>query len=311
MSLRNASSLFHRSTHPIAAEFARLTAILFGLYLWHRLVRAVLSTVVGPDSVFAFGGLVVSGLVFGGTTVGGVLLFTAVYTDYRQIALGLQLPTRDDLPLVVMAGGVPTAGVALTKLVGTVIGVQYNSLLQYSVAVDPPLLPVLKLTGVSIVLGVPLFVITCQVLIQGSLKQVVDADSAIGLTTVAAGFVLLSNTGGLTTVPGRGKLLGLLVFTLLLGVGPYLVDHFGSDRRLAVAYGPAALFAGFVVVSGVAAVDSIAGGLFVATHLAALAVAAYSYDRTGSVLAPAVAYTTLELANTGVIYLFEAGLQSW
>lgn len=312
MSLRNASPRFHRSTHPIATEFARLTAILVGLSLWHRLVPAVLSTVVGPDSTFAFGGLVVSGLVFGGTTVGGVLLFTAVYTDYRQIGLGLQFPSRGDLPVVVLAGVVPIAGVALTKLVGTVIGVQYNALLQYSVAADAPLLPVLKLTGVTIVLGVPLYVIVCQILIQGSLEQVVDADRAIALTTLATGFVLLSNTGGgLTTVPDRGKLLGLLVFTLLLGVGPYLVDHFGSDRRPAVAYAPAVLFVAFVVISGVTAVDSLADGLFTATHLAALAVAAYSYDRTGSVLPPAVAYTTLVLANRGVIYFFEAGMQSW
>ncbi|WP_253738559.1 hypothetical protein [Halohasta salina] len=311
MSFRSVSSPFHHATHPIAGEFARLIVILSGLYLWHRLVRAVLSTVAGGGGPPAFSGVAITSLVFGGTTIGGVLLFTVAYTDYRNISLGLQLPSRGDLPLVGIAGVVPLIGVALTKLVGTVTGVQYNALLQYSVAADSSLLPVLKLTVISVLVGVPMFVIVCQILIQGSFGQAVDADRAIALTTFAAGFVLLSTTGGLTTVPDRGKLLGLLVFTLCLGVGPYLVDQFAPDRRPAVAYGPALLFIGFVVVSGVTAVDSFAGGLFIATHLAVLGVAAYSYDRTGSVLPPAVAYTTLELANTGTVYAFEAGLQSW
>ncbi|MFD1642512.1 hypothetical protein [Halohasta litorea] len=311
MSLRNASALFHRSTHAVAGEFVRLTAILGGLYLWHRLGRAVTSTVAPLGSSTPFGGSLLFSFLLGGVTVGGVLLFTVAYADSRNISLGLGLPSRRDRWLVGVAGLIPLAGVALTKLVGTLTGVQYNALLQYSVAADASLLPVLQLTGISLVLGVPLYVAVCQILIQGGLGRIVDADRAIVLTTLAAGFVLLSNTGGLTTVPDRGKILGLLVFTLLLGVGPYFVDHFGSDRRPAVAYGPALLFVAFVVVSGLAAVDSLSGSLFTATHLAVLGVAAYSSDRTGSVLPPAVAYTTLELANTGIIYFFEAGMQSW
>lgn len=311
MFLRDVSSPFHHATHPVAGEFARLTTILSGLYLWHRLVRVVLSTVAGSGSPPAFGGVVVSGLVFGGTTIAGVLLFTIVYTDYRNSSLGLQLPSRSDLPMVGVAGVLPVVGVALTKLVGSLTGVPYNSLTQTAVSADTPLLPVAKVTGVAVIVGVPLFVIVCQILIQDSLRQAVDADKAIALTTLVAGFVLMSNTGGLTVVPDRGRLLGAVLFAFLIGFGPYVVDQFDPERRPAVAYGPAFVFVAFVVVSGVAAVDSIAGGLFILTHLAVLGVAAYSYDRTGSVLPPAVAYTTLELANSGVIYFFEAGMQSW
>lgn len=74
---------------------------------------------------------------------------------------------------------------------------------------------------------------------------------------------------------------------------------------------PAALFAALVVLSGVAAVGSVAGGLFALTHLAVLGLAAATYERTGSVAVPAVAYATLLLANRLVVFLFEAGLQSW
>jgi len=84
-----------------------------------------------------------------------------------------------------------------------------------------------------------------------------------------------------------------------------------SDRLRYLTYAPVLLVTAVIVLSGVAEIESVAGGLFVTTHLAVLGIAAYAYERTNSVLVPALAYTSLLLANTTVMFVFEAGMQSW
>lgn len=298
-----------RPTPQLAVAFARVTAILIGLSVWHRLLSTLLEAVVGPLPGFV--GLLATGLVTGGLFIAGLVLFTRAYVAYRDIEFGLALPSRTDLPMVGVAGVLPLALVGLTKLVGSVVGVPYNSLTKTAVAADAAAGPVLLLTGLSVLLTVPVLVVVCQVLVQGSFEQVVDGDTAIGLTTLLTGFVMVSNTGGLTIVPDEGKLAGAVLFALVLGLAVHVNDRYPRDQLRYLAYIPLAVVTTLLVVAGLAELGSLAGALFAVTHLAVFAVAAFTYDRTGSILAPAVAYTTLVLANRAVVVLFEAGIQSW
>jgi hypothetical protein len=290
-------------------EFGIITALLIGVYLWGELVSKGLKSIFGGSSVS--GEVFLGGLGSGGILLVGLIGFAAVYSRFREIDIGLRLPSRKTAPLVGIAVLTPIVGVALTKLVGVVTGVPYNSLTKTSVAADPPVLSILLIAGLGLMIGVPMLVVICQILIQASFEQVVSADTAIVLTTAVAGFVMVSNTGGLATVPGLGKLIGTAAFTLSLGAAIYANQQFGNDWLRYLGFAPVVVVTGIIVFSGIAGVETVAGGLFAATNLAVLGIAAYTYDRTASLLAPALAYVALSLANRTVVYVFEAGLQSW
>lgn len=309
MSLQNGTSSSLRSDHPVAVELGIITALLIGVYLWRGLVREGLTVVVGTPPVV--GGMVSGALVSGGVLLLGLIAFTSVYATYRDIDIGLGLPSRNDATPAGIAVLVPVVCVAVTKLTGAVTGVPYNSLTKTSVAADAPVLPVLLIAGLGLIVGVPVLVVICQVLIQGSFEQVVSAKAAIVLTTVMTGFVMVSNTGGLVTVPEFGKLVGAVLFTLSLGVAVSANDRTDSRWLRCLGFVPVLLVTAIIILSGIAEIETIAGGLYAATQLAVLGIAAYTYNETESLLIPALAYASLLLANRSVVFVFEAGMQSW
>ncbi len=274
------------------------------MYVWQQLVAEVLAIVGSPS---AFGGIIVYGLIHGGVLLSGIGLLVGAYASLREFEIGLKPLSTSDLPIIGVAVLTPLVLVGLTKLVGIVTNVPYTSLTKTSVAANPPLGPILAILGLGLLVGVPTLVLICQILIQGSFCQAVGADGAIVLTTLTTGFVMTSNTGGLATIPELGKLLGLIVFVLLLGVA--LLGAEKAERRWLryLAATPIVIFAVIVVLSGVSQIESIAGGLFAATQLTVLGIAAYTYDRSNSLLAPTLAYVSLLLANRTVVVL-EAGM---
>jgi hypothetical protein len=309
MSLQNDGRTPITTIHPVVLEIGIVTALLVGVYLWRELVSQVLTTVFGrPPSV---GGVFVSGLVNGGVLLFGLIGFTVAYSRFREIDLGRRLPSRKAVPLVGLAVLTPIICVALTKLVGVVTGVPYNALTKTSIAADASVLPILLIAGLGLIIGVPMLVVICQVLIQASFEQVVSADTAIVLTTAVAGFVMVSNTGGLATVPELGKLIGAIAFTLSLGVAVYANERLENDWLRYLGFAPVVFVTAIIVFAGIAEVGTVAGGVFAVTQLAVLGIAAYTYDRTASLLAPALAYAALLLANRIVVFVFEAGMQSW
>lgn len=131
------------------------------------------------------------------------------------------------------------------------------------------------------------------------------------LTTLFAGFVLMSTHGGLTAFPDRGKIVGAVLGLLALGVGVSAAARVDRRALRYLGYLPGVLFVAVVVLAGVAAVESVAGALFAATQVGALAVAAYTYERTDSLLPPALAYLSLLLTTELVLFALEAGLRGW
>lgn len=308
MSIRTPTPAAIRSNSPVAVEFGVVAAALVAVYLWADVLAAPLSTAV--ESLPGVDGIVLVGLVTGVAIVGGLVAFAGVYAAIRGIDVGLALPGAGDWRLTALAAVTPVAAVALTKFVGVLTGVPYNSLTMTAYA-GGTATPFLVITGLGLLVGVPGLVVVCQVLVQGSFERTVGSDAAVVLTTLVAGFVATSNTGGLTAVPDPGTLAGAVLFVPALGLAAYATASVDREWLRYLTYLPAVAFVALVVLSGIAAVDSVAGGLFAATHVGVLGFAAYSYDRTDSLAVPALAYLSLLLADEAVVFLFEAGMQSW
>ena len=310
MSLQRRSVV--RDAHPVLREAALVTALLVAVYLWRRMVGVVTGPLSSSlDTTSSFGVVPVGGFVAGLLFVAGLATFAGAYATARDVDVGLSIPSSVDLPSVGLAALAPVALVGLTKFVGLLTGVPYGRLTQSYYGVDPTTFPVLVVVGLGLVVGVPGLVIACQVLVQGSFGRALDGDEAVLLTTLVTWFALTSTTGRLTPAPDPGKLIGAVAFVLFFGVFLFARDRAEGAWPRALAAVPVLLFVGVVVLSGVVGTTSYAAGLFGFTHLAVLGVAAYTYDRSGSLLVPAVAYLGLSLANHGVVVLFESGAGPW
>jgi hypothetical protein len=288
---------------PIGAELGLITGVFVVLFLWQRLLRTAPLAAVQPS----VGGSPAAGAVNGGLLLCGIVAVVGAYAAVRDVDTGVTRPSAADLWWAGPATLTPPALVTLTALVGSATGVRYGSLTGTAVAADPPLGPVVLVAGLGLLIGVPSLVAVCQVVVQGSFTHVVDGDTAALLTTALTGFVAVSNTGGLTPIPDTGRLIGTVGFAGLLGVGVFVDEQIDRRPVRLVGYLPVAALGLLVVGSGLAGVDSAAAGLFAATRLATLGIAAWSYDRTGSLLVPALVYASVLLADEVVVVVFEAG----
>ena len=296
---------FASAKRPLATELSVVTAGLVVLFLWSRLVGLAASR-AAVGSLPSAGWVPVGPAFVGGLFALGVVALAGVFAAVRGVDPGLSLPSRADLRFVGPAVAVPIALVGVTALVGRYTGVPYSSLTMtyYS---DPAAPATLALVGVGTAVAVPCLTATCQVLVQGSLTRAFDGRRAVLATTLVAAFATLSTAGGLTAVPKRGKLAGAAAFVLVLAVLRYAADAADGDRVRSLAAVTASLFATVLLFAGVAGVESLAGGLFALTHLGVLGVAAYAYERTGSLLVPALAYLSVSLSNAAVVLIVEAG----
>ncbi|WP_251330076.1 hypothetical protein [Haloplanus pelagicus] len=297
-----------RADHPLALELAVLVLALAGAHLWRRGATAllpILSRAVRVD------GLVTRGLLAGALLLAGLVLYVGVYALLRDIDVGLSVPSGRDRRSLGLALAVPPLLVGLTKLVGDLTGVPYNGLTMSAYGVGTPVPAVLASLVPGLLVGACSLTVVCQVLVQGTFARVVDGRRAAFLTTVLTAVVLSRSTGGLSAFPARGKLALAAAFVLSLGLALYAVEAVERDGVRYLAYLPVTAVLGLVVVSLIAATESVAELLFGATHVAVLGLAATSYERTHSLLVPAVAYLSLLLAEETVVLLFEAGMRSW
>ncbi|MFC7080415.1 hypothetical protein [Halorussus caseinilyticus] len=294
--------------HPLVTEFAFVVGAAAVFSVAFRAVAVVsyrLRELVAPP-----GRLLADGL-FHGTVMLVVLgLVVGAYATWRGIDVRLTRPTREDLPAVVAALAVPALLVALTALVGGATGASYSSLARTSYAADVALRPVLVVTGLGLFVGVPSYLLLCQVVVQGSFGRVVGGDAAAVLTTATAGFLLVGTGGGtgLSAFPDRGRLVGAALFTVAVGVAAYAIGRTERPWVRYLAAVPALALAATVVVSAVAAVESPAGALFAGTQLVVLGLAAFTYERTDSLAVPALAYLGISLAHDAAVFAAETGV---
>ncbi|MFC6990820.1 hypothetical protein ACFQH3_02910 [Haladaptatus sp. GCM10025707] len=273
-------SLSPRALQRVLVELGLVGAMLGVVYLWRQGLRAIAqshTSVLG--SVPVVGGFA-SGFIF----LAGLIVFIAAYASIRDVPVAFRLPDRTNRSAFVVAGFVPLALVALTKLVGVQTGVPYGTLTKTSYATDAALAPILLILGLAVVIGVPTLVLICQVLVQGTLRQVFDGTATFILTAVFTGVAMMSTTGGFALAPDLGKLVGTLLFVLAFGVALYATARTQRASIRYLAYLPLVFLAVVVLVPGINATDSVAEGLFTLTHLAVFAIAAYTYEWSDSLL---------------------------
>lgn len=316
MALHPESPTAARSNYPLATELALVVAALLALALWERLAREYVLPALGlgpgGTTLGAYDSLLAAGVVNGTVLLAGVGVVVAVYVLARDVEVGVALPAPDRLSTVVGATVTPAVLVVATKLVGDLTGTAYGTLALRSYGAAATVEHVLPVSALGLFVGVPVLLVVCQLLLQGSLRRVVDGDDAVVLTTLAAGFLLVDVDGGLPGwLPEFGTLVGAALFVLALLVARHGSERVEDERLRYLAFGPAALLAGATVLSGVAAIDTVAMGLFVAAQFAVLGVAAYAYERTGSLLAPALTYASLLATSDAVVFFLEAGVQNW
>lgn len=308
MATADSLSLPDRTDHPLATEFALVVAATIGFYLAFHSVTAATFRLL--DLAALPGGLLVEGLLQGTVLLVVVGLLVGAYATRRGIEIGLTLPTREDLPAIVATVAVPVLLVGLTALVSVATGASYSSLANASYVPDVALWPVAVVVGLGLFVGVPSYLLFCQVLVQGSFERVLGGDVAVTLTTATTGFLLVGTGGGteLSPFPDRGRLVGAVLFVLAVGVALYGANR--TDRRWVqyLSMVPALAFVVAVGVSATAAVASPTGALFAGTQLVVLGLAAVTYEQTDSLVVPAFAYLSFALAHDAVVFAFEMGL---
>jgi hypothetical protein len=212
---------------------------------------------------------------------------------------------------VVGAALAPVALVALTKLLAAGAGTTYGALFQRSYGEAATVGHFATMAVLTLLVVVPMLLLVCQVIVQGGLQRVVGGDAAVALTTLLAGFLLVDATGGLAMFPERGRVGGAVRFVVGVAVAAYGWERYDRRWLRYLSLVPVALLGGATVVSAVAAVETVPPVLFVGLKLGVLGVAAYAYERTESLLSPALTYAAFLAASEAVVFSLEAGVQHW
>lgn len=311
MSLQSRPLQTVRADHSLTTELTVVVAVLVAVTLWEHVARAFVLPGVGlgpggpGDAVFD--GLLVAGVVTGGVLLVGVAAIAGVYVAARDVEVGAACPTG--LVSTVAAALAPVALVALTKVVAELTGTTYGALLQRSYGDAATVELFATMAVLMLVVVVPMLLVVCQVVVQGGLRRAVGGDAAVALTTLVAGFLLVDATGGLEALPSGGKLVGAGLFVVAVAVATYGSARFERPWVRYLSLVPVALLVGGTVVSGVAAVETVPAVLFVGVKVAVLGVAAYAYERTASLLSPALTYAAFLAASEAVVFFLEAGGQ--
>jgi hypothetical protein len=296
-------------TPRIVTELTAVVVFIAVLALWRHLVTAVQPRLLAvlPDDAPAVAGL----LLVGGVLVGGLCCLAAAYATARRLDVSVIGRVGTAGRALVVAAVAPPVLVGTTKLVGDLTGVRYNALTMSSYAAGTPVSAFLSLSLPGLFLGALSLVIVCQVIVQSSFDRVVDGRTAAALTTAFGAVVLSSSTRGLTAFPDRGKLGFAVGFVLALGLACSAADSVDRKWVEYLAYLPVSALVALVAVSWIATTDTAAQLLFDVAHVAVLGLAAAGYDRTDSLLVPAVAYLSVLAADQTVVFVFEAGMRSW
>lgn len=307
MATRTAPGTLDSLDRWIALEIGVVAGLFALVYVWGDHVGGYF---LGMTEVVP--GMGVPGVLFVThvSFVAGLALLGGAYVRVRDLEVGLALPAREHLPLVGSAAAVPAALVGLTAATAALTGTSLGDVASNGYPTDPSAAVV-----VTFVLLTPLVVsvgyaLLYQVLVQETLRASVERRLAALLTATVAAFLLFGSSGGLPFVPDRGHLLGAVLFAIAIGVAGYGNERIDRAWLRPLAAVPALTIFAVAILEAVVGIGTIADGLFLATHLAALGVAAVGYERTRSLFVPATAYASLLVTTNLVLFAVEAGLQA-
>ncbi|GGL24691.1 hypothetical protein GCM10009037_05290 [Halarchaeum grantii] len=281
-----------------ARQTAVAVALLAGVLAWERVVRATAHALAAAVPGI---GLLARGLLSTALFVGGVALLAAGYAASRPVDVGLRWPSRDDASAVALALVGPVALVGATAALARVVSVPYGALAKAHYGATDALVPILAVAGLGLLVSVPALLLVCQLLVQTPLRVALDAREAVAATTLLAGVAVVSDTGGFALVPDLGRLAAAVVLAVLAVLGSLANARLDDERARALTAGLLAVLAAAVGASALHLLASLVAGAYVLARVCVLAVAAVAYERSDSLLAPALAYTAFALAEVAVL----------
>ncbi|SFK76362.1 hypothetical protein SAMN04487950_0972 [Halogranum rubrum] len=235
----------------------------------------------------------------------GMGVITISYASWRGYSLPVSLPNRTDGWLI--AAVVPGTAV-LATLPFLLLA------LRVDVGVSHVASTVFELGGIffnrrliRVAYFVSGMVLLYHVLIQGALQRVFDHDRnlTVVVTTLLGGYLVASTVvtyGSFTNGPwvslwGARAAVAVL-FVLALGIVVYADER--SDASRMHGLGLLATLATLVLAVFVLMTEagSPEGGLVVLTRAAVVGLAAYTYDRTESLVSPTLVYATYAIVST-------------
>lgn len=296
--------------HPLAREGAIAVAAFGAVVLWiHALspVASALQSVVRPGALAetGLGSLAATALTNSAVVVAGTVAFTASYARVRDRPIPLALPDRADLPLVAAVAVAPVAAVGVVELLAGATGTSTAALTDssYAPGVDP--VGPATITALVLALGLPVYVLVTHALVQRTLRSAARPWVAIGLTT------LLIGTVGPTDLVSSGRPFQVAAVTLSLAaaiaIPVFAAEAFDRAWLSAFCALPLAIFAGGVVVQWATGFDGFADAALGLAEVGLVGISAYAYERTESLLPPALAYAAFVVARDAVSFLVGTG----
>lgn len=298
--------------HPLARE-AVVVALLFGSFLvWIEALRPIGYMVASAtDPLITVNSdawaLANNALVNGAILVAGMVVFTAIYARVRDLPPSPGVLDRSDLPLLAAATLVPPVGVALVYGLAGVTGTTLSALTDTYVAADTSLVLPMVVTALGLFVGLPAYVLLAHALVQRTLRTATGPWMAVGLTTILVGFV------GPTDLAGQGLGVRIAAVSLLLAAGialpAYAAHSFDRVWLPWVCAVPLALFTIGFVTEWLTGLDGPATVAFALAEVGIVGLGGYTYERTDSLLAPALAYASFVVATKVTVLLFETGVR--
>ncbi|QLH77852.1 hypothetical protein HZS55_11325 [Halosimplex rubrum] len=295
---------------PLARE-TTVAVVAFGAFtlwiqaLWWVAYRA--TSALGPTAFVSgdLAELAATALSNRAVLLVGIAAFALVHGRLRGQPVGVSLPGRSDVPTVATAALVPVAGVAaitvLASTQGTTLAVLEGT---YYAQNTGPLLPA-TLTLLTVLVGLPAYVLVAHEIVQRPLSAAGRPWAAVAVTTLFVGTI------GPRELVGTGLPMRAVVVFLVLAASvalPAVAAHTFEYEWLPLLCGiPLALFVGGVLVGFAGQTDGVADGALALVGLAVVAVAAYGYERTGSVVVPAVAYVAFVVSSDAVAFALGIG----
>ena len=286
----------------VAVELGLILSLLVGFAIGTTALNAVLD----PYFLDSDRSLLV---IRSALVLAGIGALTASFAMWRGYAVGLSLPDRTDAGLV---------GVAVLSAVLLAVFSFVPLALRTGVSVGHVTATLSAVGGVfslRTLVRVSLFVLGMVLLYHGLVQAAVERvfghgnGLAVVVTTLLGGYLVAPTVAIYGTFAGgpwlslwgsRGAVAAL--FVCCLGVAVY-GDKRASDRRLAAVARLALLVTlALAVLVLAAAIDSPYDVLLTVTRAAVLGVAAYSYHRTRSLVAPTVVYASFAVVSS-VLYV--------
>ncbi|MFB6161336.1 MAG: hypothetical protein ABEJ61_09205 [Haloferacaceae archaeon] len=293
--------------NPASVGLGALFVVVAAVQVWTRLVGLAFVAVEPALPAFAGSPIALGSVATYGL---GMSLGALAYVRLRGIDLRVALPSREHLPTVAATTLAPAGLVLGTAAVAAAVDTTYSAIAQRYISPDAPTAFVLSTLLVPALAGAVGHALLYHGVVQERVRALTDPEHAVGLTTVLVGVVVavpLTSPNPLSLDPANLAIFGVtLLVTVAVGASVGLLYR-GTVRESVdsvrdVRYLPVVAVGLFGLVAAALELAEFSTAAFDLLRLATVAVAAYGYERTRTLLAPTLAVAAFRVTSAFVPY---------